>query len=276
MEKTALITGGTDGIGKATARKLLREGWEVVVVGRNPQRCDATVRELKSEINTGEITAITADLSLLSETKKACDTFLRSHERLDFLFLNANAIAQTRILTSEGFEANFALGYLSRVLMTRSLEGILNQTPGAQAMTVVGLNVTRVNFDDLDMATNFTSQEALGRWQWAIQVFTSEFNRKSTAPMNIYIPGLVRTKILANEPQPMRTIVKIMNLVIGISVERAADNVYSVMGDVSRTGKKGVTYAWRRQRDSLDLKLLPGDAQRLSDLTQELLRPYLA
>ena len=46
--KTALITGATDGIGKATAVKLLSEGWKVVIIGRNPARCEGTVMELKT------------------------------------------------------------------------------------------------------------------------------------------------------------------------------------------------------------------------------------
>jgi len=48
LTRVALITGATDGVGKATARKLLSEGWEVVIVGRNPEQCDSTVLELRS------------------------------------------------------------------------------------------------------------------------------------------------------------------------------------------------------------------------------------
>jgi NAD(P)-dependent dehydrogenase (short-subunit alcohol dehydrogenase family) len=45
--KIAVITGATDGIGKARAVKLLKEGWEVAIIGRSIQRCETTVRELK-------------------------------------------------------------------------------------------------------------------------------------------------------------------------------------------------------------------------------------
>ncbi len=47
--RTALITGGTDGIGKATAKRLVADGWEVVIVARDPARSEATVRELHSD-----------------------------------------------------------------------------------------------------------------------------------------------------------------------------------------------------------------------------------
>lgn len=64
--KTALITGATDGIGKATAKKLLVEGWKVVLIGRNSGKCEATVSELK--MISKEVSAIVCDLSKWLQT----------------------------------------------------------------------------------------------------------------------------------------------------------------------------------------------------------------
>ena len=212
MTRVALITGATDGVGKATARKLLSEGWEVVIVGRNPEQCDSTVLELRS---AGEaVSALVGDLTLMEDVSRIAGEFLSCHERLDFLMLNANAIIQTRVLTRESFESNFAIGHLGRALLLLRLQDVLEATPGAQVMTVVGLNTERPDLDDLTMATGYSAQAALGGWQWVNQVFIGEFNRRSPVLANIYMPGLVRTKILVNEPQPMRAIVRIMNLII--------------------------------------------------------------
>lgn len=79
--RIALITSATDGIGKATAKKLLREGWRVVVIGRNPQKCDATVAELQKIALRGTISAIPADLTLMRETTRAVETFLKKINR---------------------------------------------------------------------------------------------------------------------------------------------------------------------------------------------------
>ena len=84
--RVALITGGTDGIGKATAKRLLAEGWEVVVVGRSPARCETTTAELGASGAHERVSALVADLSLLADTRRACDAFLAAHERLDFCF----------------------------------------------------------------------------------------------------------------------------------------------------------------------------------------------
>ena len=274
-DKIALITGGTDGIGKAVARKLLAEGWRVVIVGRNPQRCAATFAELKATAPNHGISAITADLTLMGNTKNAVEKFLAQYSSLDFLFLNANAIVQERIITSEGFESNFALGHLSRALMALKLEPVLKATPEAQIMTVVGLNTAKLDYADLTIAKNYSSGAALARWQWSTRVFSKKFNTVSPVMMNVYMPGLVRTKILANEPQPMRLMVKIMNLVVGIPVEKSAENVLIALSDVVRNQRKDVVYQWKDVKPSSALDMTADDLQLLWDLTNKLLTPYL-
>ena len=274
--RVALVTGGTDGIGKATAKRLVDEGWEVVIVGRSPARSAATVAELGSGGAAGRISAIVADLSLLAETRRACAEFLAGHGRLDFLFLNANAITQTRVLTSEGFEANLALGYLSRALMAQQLADALTATPGSQVLAVVGLNKARLDFDDLTMAEGFKGMAALGRWQWAMQVYAREWNARSKVPMNIYMPGIVKTKILDSEPSlVMRTVIKVVYAVKAVSVEQSAGYVVDVLRDVEEHHRRDAYYSVRKLKPRRDLGDLPGDQEALWKLTRDLLQPYL-
>lgn len=273
--KVALITGGTDGMGKATAKKLLLEGWEVVIVGRNTTKCENTVAELSNLTRCNNISAIVADLSLLSSTKVAADTFLSTHNRLDFLFLNANTITQKRTLTSEGFESNFALGHLSRALLTKKCESILMSTPGSQILSVVGKNISKLDYDDFNMGNNFSAMKALGQWQWAEHLFVKEFNSKSSVIMNLYMPGLVQTKILKNEPQPMKFIVGIANLIIGIPTEKSADNVWLAINDVVQNNRKGVYYWVNKIKVSPAVNSLPEESKKLWDFTLTLLTKYL-
>ena len=272
---TTLITGGTDGIGKATARKLLTEGWKVVIIGRNQARCETTVSELKTATKNNEISAIVADLSILSDVKKAVEKFKSENKRLDFLLLNANAIANTRIVTKEGFEQNFALGYLSRVLMIKSLENVLKNTPNSQILSVIGLDTKRLDFDDLTIENKFSGGKGLGRWQWSMNVFTREFNEKSSIPLNLYMPGLVKTKILANEPQPMRAFVKLMNIIVGISVEKSAENIFSVLNEIVTNKKKCTCYSWKKERSFPKVEMKSDDQKKLWELTDNLLKAYL-
>lgn len=271
--KVALITGATDGIGKATARKLLADGWEVVVLGRNAVHCEATVAELKRDTGKAAVSALVADLTLLGDTAKACAEFRAGHPTLDFLFLNANAIAQERAVTSEGFESNFALGHLSRALAALELEDVLSVGAG-QALTALGLERARPDFDDLSFAQGYASRRALGRWQWAAQVFAGEYSTRTLVPMNVYVPGLVKTKILAGEPQPMRLVVKAANLVIGITPQRAADDVAAVIADVAANQRRAGYFMGRNVKPAPVLEEQAGDRSRLWDLTLELVRPF--
>jgi NAD(P)-dependent dehydrogenase (short-subunit alcohol dehydrogenase family) len=273
--RVALITGGTDGIGKATAAQLLGAGWDVVVVGRDPSRCASPVAELRAAAGSPSVSAITADLSLMSATKRASEEFLAGHERLDFLFLNANAIAQRRELTSEGFERNFALGYLSRALLALELEDVLAATAGSQILSVVGLNKSRLDFDDLSMQQGFSGMKALGRWQWAVQVFAREFERRSPVPMNIYMPGIVKTKILRSEPNVlMRTMIRAVYAVKAASVEDSAGYVLGVMRDIEDNGRRDAYYSVKTLKPRRDLEDQPGDQETLWTVTDALLAPY--
>lgn len=164
---------------------------------------------------------------------------------------------------------------LSRALMSKALEGVLAATPDSQILTVVGLHKSRLDFDDLAMERGFKAMEALGRWQWATHLFAREYSQRTSVPMNIHMPGIVKTKILSSEPQPMRTVIKVLYLLLAISVERSAINVISVMLDVREHHRRGKYYSVDKLKADSDLKAEAGDAGVLWDLTETLLKRSL-
>lgn len=274
--KCALITGSTDGIGKATASKLLQEGWEVVVTGRSPSRCASVVEELKASSGSTRVSGLTADLSSLPAIRQLAEAFRANHSTLDALILNANSITHTHTLTPEGFEANLAVGYVGRILLFRLLEDLLLQTPGSQVLSVVGLNLTPLDFSDPNQTRGFSSGRALGIWQWCMQVFACEYARRGQVALNLFMPGLVKTKILSNEPQPMRLLVQVMNVVMGISVETSAQEVSRALQVVQERSAKGEYISRGVLKPRRTLKLRPGDEARLWDQTEAWLRPWLS
>jgi NAD(P)-dependent dehydrogenase (short-subunit alcohol dehydrogenase family) len=274
VSRVALITGGTDGIGKATAKHLVAAGWEVVITARNATRAEEAARAISGGSGPGRVSVIEADLADMTAVREAAATFRGRHARLDVLLLNANAITQRRVLTRDGFEANLAVGYLGRVLLLRELEDVLAATPQAQVLTVVGLDHERLDLDDPQLELRFTARSALMRWQWAMQLYVREHTRRGGVPMNVYMPGLVRTKILANEPQPMRLAVQIMNFVIGIPVEQAAAELAGAIEDARGHGRRD-TYYWRtKPKPPRALGERPDDAAQLWALTDRLLAPH--
>lgn len=149
--KTFLITGGTEGIGKAAAFSFARAGAKLVLVGRNPEKTDRVARELEAAARGEKVETIHADLSKLADTRAAAKRFLEGHDRLDVLVNNAGAVFFDHIVTADGFEMTFALNHLSYFVLTRELEDVLVKTKGARVIsTSSGAHATgRIDFDQI-------------------------------------------------------------------------------------------------------------------------------
>ncbi|MCP3804267.1 glucose 1-dehydrogenase [Allokutzneria sp. A3M-2-11 16] len=83
--KTALVTGGTSGMGLATARRLLSEGAHVVITGRDKARLDSAVEDLGSD----RVLAVQGDVSDLDDLSMLVSAIRDRHGRLDVVFANA-------------------------------------------------------------------------------------------------------------------------------------------------------------------------------------------
>jgi len=272
--RVAVITGSTDGIGKAAAQRLVARGWSVVVVGRSPERANAVVEGLRAEVSGASVAALCADLSSMAEVARLAGAVTGGVGRLDLLPLNANTITQERRLTPEGFEANLAVGYLGRALLAGALAPMMQATPRSQVLSVVGMDHSPLDLRDPHQVEGFTARKALTRWQWAAQVWVREANRRGLPTANLFMPGLVRTKILAHEPQPMRLFVQIANKIMGISVEQSAEEVEAAVEAVAAEGLRDVWFA-RRARKALPLQALPAEAgQSLWSWTEQTLAPF--
>jgi hypothetical protein len=118
--------------------------------------------------------------------------------------------------------------------------------------------------------------KALGRWQWAVQLFAREWNRLTKVPMNTFMPGLVKTKILANEPQPMRLFVNIAKFVMGVPVERSGAEVVSAVKQVTKGGHRDGYFSRTSFKGPRRLSEQPEDGARLWALATRLLQPWRA
>src|SRR3981081_2070348 len=99
-DKVALITGGTSGIGEATALLFSKEGAKVAITGRNQERGAAIVQQIKQQ--GGDALFVRADVSLSADSRRAVDETVRTFGRLDILFNNAGVFyPQTALECSE-------------------------------------------------------------------------------------------------------------------------------------------------------------------------------
>ncbi|CCH31391.1 SDR family NAD(P)-dependent oxidoreductase [Actinosynnema sp. NPDC047251] len=160
MTKTYVITGATDGIGAAVARELFTRGDHVVALGTNPAKGAALVRAAEGAPGTVEF--VQADLSLVATSRRVVASILRDHPRVDGLVLCARHFRSYRSVTAEGFEDNFALFYLSRLLFGYGLRPALERADRPVIVNVAGPgHDTPVTWDDLQSARDYDGVRAM-------------------------------------------------------------------------------------------------------------------
>ncbi|PWJ43045.1 SDR family NAD(P)-dependent oxidoreductase [Sediminitomix flava] len=173
MKKTIFITGSTDGIGKLTAIKLAKEGHEVYLHGRNPQKLEAVISEIKDLTNNESIDGFTADLSDLDTVKKLADEVSSKLTKLDVLINNAGVYKSPKPTNKDGLDMRFVVNYLAPYLLTTSLLPIIRkgETPrivnlSSAAQSPVSLNVLEGKSSKSEGETYAQSKLALTMWSF--------------------------------------------------------------------------------------------------------------
>lgn len=201
--KVCLITGATNGIGKATALALARMGATVVIVGRNPAKCAAVVGEIQHLSGNDAVEALVADLSIMAEVRQVAEQFKAKYQKLHVLVNNAGGAFGKRQVTSEGFERTFALNHLNYFLLTSLLLDTLKASAPARIVNVSSDAHKRahLDFDDLQSEKGSFVFNAYGRSKLAVVVFSYELARRLSGTgvtCNVLHPGLVRTGFASN------------------------------------------------------------------------------
>src|SRR4051812_14551996 len=202
--RTVLITGGTRGIGKATALGLAALGAHVAITGRDPTRTDDAVREIRSA-GGGEVYAFVADLSSRSEVRRLATEVLGRLPRIDALINNVGGYWNTRHLTVDGLERTFALNHLAPFLLTNLLLDRLKGSGRARVVTVASNahKAGRIDFDDLQGERAYSGARAYNQSKLANVLFSYELARRLAGTgitANALHPGVVRTGFGAEDP----------------------------------------------------------------------------
>ena len=155
--KTIVISGGTDGMGKAVAHTYLKRGDTVVVVGRSAEKGEAIADADERAF------FIHADLSLVSENQRVIEEIKDRFPVVDALVLCARHFRTRRLVTAEGLESAFALEYLSRFLLSHGLAEVLERAERPVIVNVSGPGnpVGRIHWDDLQLERAYDLETAM-------------------------------------------------------------------------------------------------------------------
>jgi NAD(P)-dependent dehydrogenase (short-subunit alcohol dehydrogenase family) len=206
--KTVLVTGGTGGIGKATAAGLATVAARVGIVGRDLTRTRAAAADIAAASGNPAVDAFGADMSSQAEVRRLAREVLDAYPRLDVLVNNVGGFWATRRVTADGLEHTFAVNHLAGFLLTDLLLDRLKASAPARIVTVSsGAQANgKMNFEDLQGERGYSGQRAYNQSKLANVMFTYELARRlegSGVTATVLHPGVVRTGFAAEDPSPL-------------------------------------------------------------------------
>jgi NAD(P)-dependent dehydrogenase (short-subunit alcohol dehydrogenase family) len=253
--KTVLVTGGTGGIGRATALRLASMGARVGITGRETGRTQRAAAEIASESANGTIDAFAADLSSQAEVRRLAGEVLAAYPRLDVLVNNVGGFWSHRHVTADGFEHTFALNHLAPYLLTSLLLERLIQSAPARIVTVSSgaQSMGRIDFDDLMGERRYSGQTAYNQSKLANVMFTYELARRlagTGVTATALHPGMTSTSFSAEDPSRVFAPLVFVMRPFMKKPERGADTPVYLASSAAAEGLTGQYFADRAPRKS--------------------------
>jgi NAD(P)-dependent dehydrogenase (short-subunit alcohol dehydrogenase family) len=272
--KTVLITGGTSGIGKAAAMALAAMGANVVIVGRNQERGEATVGEIRAQSHNESVELMLADLSVQADVRRLAGQFLERHNRLDVLANNAGLVQSKRTETPDGIEATLAINHLAPFLLTNLLLERLEKSAPSRVITVSSeaQRWGTMDFEDMQSRRKYRGFPVYGTTKLANIMFTYELAERlngSGVTANCLHPGSVGTNFGQNNRGPMalffRTFKPIMR-----SPEQGADTLVWLASSPEVDGVSGQYFYDREEIEAKSVAYDRAARRRLWEVSEEL------
>jgi len=238
--KVAVVTGSTDGLGKAVALKLAGAGAHVIVHGRNRERGEAVVQEINA-LKKGGAMFYAADFSSMAAVRGFADAVAKDHKQIHLLINNAGIGSadadgsKTRDLSADGYEQRFAVNYLSGFLLTRELLPTLIRSAPARIVNVASLAQRPIDFDNVMLERDYDGGRAYSQSKLAQIMFTQDLAEE-----------LAGKGVTANSLHPATYMDTAMVRSAGVTprstVEEGANAVINVATSPDLEGKSGLFF----------------------------------
>jgi NAD(P)-dependent dehydrogenase (short-subunit alcohol dehydrogenase family) len=264
--RTALITGATDGVGRVVARELAKQGWRVLVHGRDRPRGEALVREIEQA--GGSATFLAADLASLAEVRRLADEVKMQTDRLDLLINNAGigsvGSAPGRQTSADGHELRFAVNYLAGFLLTHRLLSLLKASAPARIVNVASAGQQAIDFSDVMLTRGYSGGGAYRQSKLAQILFTVDLAQElegSGVIANTLHPStyMNTTMVRQSGTTPISTVEDGAAAILQLAVSPALDGKSGLYFNVlreSRADPQAYDAEARRRLRALSLKLV--------------------
>ncbi|CAL2068264.1 MULTISPECIES: SDR family NAD(P)-dependent oxidoreductase [Streptomyces] len=160
-EQTILITGATDGLGRALAHELAEQGATLILHGRSPRKGEELLAELRARTGADRFGYELADFSSLEDIGKLADRVLATYDRLDVLVNNAGiGVELARQESQDGLELTFQVDYLAGYILSCKLAPLLVRSAPARIVNVTSAGQAPIDFRDVMLERHWDGGQA--------------------------------------------------------------------------------------------------------------------
>jgi NAD(P)-dependent dehydrogenase (short-subunit alcohol dehydrogenase family) len=262
---TVLVTGATDGLGRALAERIAREQRRVIVHGRDPARTERAVAEIRSATGNDDVHPALADFSELAQVRTLAEVV--SDDGLDVLVSNAGIGSDVpgggrRQVSADGYELRFAVNYLAGFLLTRLLLPALKAAPAARIVHVSSAGQAPIDFDDVMLERRYSGVQAYCQSKLAQIMFTfdlaDELAGTGVTATALHPATYMPTKIVHN---PISTI------------EDGVRATFRLVAAPELAGVSGRSYNGGREARAHPQAYDPSARRQLRELSEQLTKP---
>ena len=276
--RNVIVTGGTDGIGLATALSLAKMGASLWIIGRDESKTKQALEDIVKASGNEKGGYFTADLSSIASIRTVAARINDTMDHLDVLVNNAGALFTQRQTSDDGLEMTYALNHMNYFLLTSLLSDKLNRGTKSRIVNVSSSAhySGHVNFDDLQSEKSYNSMRVYGTSKLMNVLFTYELDRRlngSGLTVNSLHPGFVASNFGKSNGGLMKPIFKLLHLG-AINVEDGAKTSVYLASSPEVDGVSGKYFdkckAVNSSKESYDKNI----AKRLWEETEEIINSF--
>lgn len=216
--KTAIVTGGTSGIGLSIVKALIKEEYNVYFIGTNNQKGKSLEAEFRSLNKKSKVEFVKLDLGDLLAVKDFVEEIKSENSKIDLLANIAGVLLPKREIVRNGVERSFAVSYLSAFFLSNQLSPLLENADNPQIVNVAAdpsiINKAVLDFTDIHLTKKYSGFKASLLAVHAKTVFTktlSEKLRNKNIKVNSFHPGNIKSGLFRNMPFVFRFLIKLFS-----------------------------------------------------------------
>ena len=198
--KTILLTGATDGIGKQTAFRLAEKGVVLLMHGKNNEKGNKIKEEIIAKTKNRNVFYFNADFCSFDEVKSLSDTIHQRFSQIDILINNAGVYEKEKIILKNGIEKTFMVNHLASFYLSLQLLDLLKKQENARIINVSSMiHASSIDFENLNGVKHYSGEEAYSLSKLCNVLFTyklSSLLSHEKILVNALHPGVINTKLL--------------------------------------------------------------------------------